>query len=198
MTHKPTPSQTVGPFFAYALTAAQYGYPYSSLAGGAMRGPTTEGERIRIVGRVLDGAGAPVDDAMIELWQANARGRYNHPADARKDNYDPSFTGFGRVGTGTDAEHRFVFDTVKPGTAGDGQAPHATLVVFMRGLQSHAYTRLYFSDEAEANAADPVLQSVPEARRCTLIAQRQDTADGPLYRFDIHMQGERETVFFDV
>lgn len=199
MTSNETPSQTVGPYFAYGLTPEQYRYEYKSIEGGKVARDSTEGERIRIVGRVLDGQGEPVDDAMIEIWQANAHGRYNHPADDRKDNLlDPEFIGFGRCGTGTDPENRFLFETVKPGPVGDGQAPHVNIIVFMRGLLTHAFTRIYFSDEEEANKKDPVLQAVPEARRDTLIARRDETPAGTVYRFDIHMQGERETVFFDV
>lgn len=195
-----TPSQTVGPFFAYGLTPEQYGYPeLTSIAspnvlGGDLRPPDVEGERIRIEGRVLDGEGAAVNDALIEIWQADPQGRYAHPADPRGN---IAFRGFGRCGTGTDGDCRFVFDTVKPGAVDARQAPHVNVIVFMRGLLSHLYTRVYFADEA-ANARDPVLLSVPEERRATLIAERE-TKDGvAVYRFDIHMQGERETVFFDV
>ena len=193
---KQTPSQTVGPYFAYGLTPEPYGYAFSSIAGGALTTEEGDGERIRIEGRVLDGAGAAVDDALVEIWQADGQGRYAHPADPRSSN--ARFRGFGRVGTGTDPEHRFVFETVKPGPLGDGQAPHVNLVIFLRGLLSHAYTRIYFADEAEANAADPVLSAVPDERRATLIAAREDSAGVPLYRFDIHLQGDRETVFFDL
>ena len=193
---KQTPSQTVGPYFAYGLTPEQYGYAFSSIAGGVLTAEDGDGERIRIEGRVLDGAGAAVDDALVEIWQADGQGRYAHPADPRSSN--ARFRGFGRVGTGTDPEHRFVFETVKPGPLGDGQAPHVNLMLFLRGLLSHAYTRIYFADEAEANAADPVLSAVPDERRATLIAARQDSAGVPLYRFDIHLQGDRETVFFDL
>jgi protocatechuate 3,4-dioxygenase alpha subunit len=183
---KQTPSQTVGPFFAFALTPEQYGYPFASIVSGRLADETTDGERIRIVGQVLDGEGTPINDAMVEIWQADAQGRYAAPT---------GFTGFGRQGTGTDPQNRFIFDTVKPGRVDAEQAPHISVIVFMRGILTHAYTRIYFSDEAQANARDPVLNSVPEARRATLIAERD--ADG-LYRFDIHMQGEDETVFFDV
>ena len=193
---KQTPSQTVGPYFAYGLTPEQYGYAFASIAGGVLTAEDGDGERIRIEGRVLDGAGAAVDDALVEIWQADGQGRYAHPADPRSSN--ARFRGFGRVGTGTDPEHRFVFETVKPGPFGDGQAPHVNLVLFLRGLLSHAYTRIYFADEAEANAADPVLSAVPDERRATLIAAREDSAGVPLYRFDIHLQGDRETVFFDL
>ena len=153
MNLKQTPSQTVGPYFAYALTAEQYGYPLTSVAGGALAGAETEGQRIRIVGRVLDGEGKPVDDAMIEIWQADARGRYAHPADPRGSN--TAFKGFGRMGTGTDPENRFIFDTIKPGSVDGKQAPHIGVIVTMRGLLVHAFTRIYFSDEAAANAKRP-------------------------------------------
>jgi protocatechuate 3,4-dioxygenase alpha subunit len=193
---KQTPSQTVGPFFAYGLTPDQYGYPFRALAGSVMIDDDTPGERIRITGRVLDGAGNPVPDAMIEIWQVDGEGRYAHPADGRGSNV--RFKGFGRCGTGTDAEHRFEFATIKPGPIGDGQAPHVNVIVFMRGMLCHVFTRIYFDDEAEANASDPVLASVEKARRHTLIAARQATAGGTVYRFDLHMQGPEETVFFDV
>jgi protocatechuate 3,4-dioxygenase alpha subunit len=134
---------------------------------------------------------------MLEVWQADAAG--NFPAgDAPDPSRQDAFTGFGRVGTGTDPDNRFWFDTVKPGAAGDGQAPHLNVMVFMRGLLSHLYTRIYFSDEETANADDSVLGSVDEARRQTLIAKREETPAGTVYRFDIHMQGGSETVFFDV
>ncbi|NYZ12659.1 protocatechuate 3,4-dioxygenase subunit alpha [Azospirillum sp. RWY-5-1] len=196
MALKQTPSQTVGPYFAYGLTPTQYGYDLPSIAGPELATEETDGQPIRIVGQVFDGQGQPIGDAMIEIWQADAQGRYAHPADSRNPN--ATFRGFGRCGTGTDPRNRFVFETVKPGPTGDGSAPHTTVIVFMRGMLTHAYTRLYFSDEAEANAADPVLASVPEDRRDTLIAKREDTAAGVVYRFDIHMQGDRETVFFEV
>ena len=193
---KQTPSQTVGPYFAYGLTPEQYGYAFSSIAGGVLTTEAGDGERIRIAGRVLDGAGEPVSDAMVEIWQADGQGRFAHPADPRSSN--ARFRGFGRVGTGTDPEQRFVFETVKPGAPDDGQAPHINLVLFLRGLLSHAFTRIDFSDEAEANDADPVLATVPAERRATLIAERDEAGDTPLYRFDIRLQGDRETVFFDL
>jgi len=195
MTLKQSPSQTVGPFFAYCLTPAQYGYDFTAIAGNQLADEHAEGERIRILGRVLDGAGNAVDDAMVEIWQADAKGRYAHPADPRGSNL--AFRGFGRYGTGTDPERRFVFDTIKPGPV-EGQAPHITVCVMARGMLSHAFTRIYFSDEAGANAADAVLASVPEARRATLIAKRENTQAGIFYHFDVHLQGAGETVFFDL
>ena len=193
MSFRQTPSQTVGPFFAYALTAPQYGYEFSGIASGDLADDTVPGEHIRIVGRVLDGAGEPIPDALVEIWQADAEGRYPHRAALCESN--TLFRGFGRFGTGTDPQHRFIFHTIKPGPV-EEQAPHINVVVFMRGLLSHAYTRIYFSDEAQTNARDPVLLSVPEERRPTLIARRDGAA--PTYRFDIRMQGADETVFFDV
>jgi protocatechuate 3,4-dioxygenase alpha subunit len=199
MAYGQTPSQTVGPFFAYGLTPGQYGYPLPDVATADLCGEGALGERVRLVGRVFDGEGAAVPDAMLELWQPDARGRWVQPADTGGDaEPDPEFRGFGRCGTGTDPERRFVFHTVKPGAPGTGEAPHMTLAVFMRGLLTHVYTRVYFDDEAAANAADPVLQQVPADRRDTLIARRAATADGPVYRFDLYMQGPNETVFFDV
>ncbi|NIA69992.1 protocatechuate 3,4-dioxygenase subunit alpha [Pelagibius litoralis] len=186
-----TPSQTVGPFFAYGLTPEQYGYAFRSLAGADLRDPATAGREIVIKGQVFDGAGAVVTDAMIEIWQADPQGRYLQPGAQG----NRGFTGFGRCGTGYDDENGFRFTTYKPGTVDERQAPHVTAIVFMRGLLSHLYTRIYFADEAEANGRDPILASVEPARRATLIAEPEEPGT---YRFDIHMQGERETVFFDV
>lgn len=191
-----TPSQTVGPFFAYGLTPEQYGYGQgnlTSIAGPGMRDEATSGAPIRIEGRVLDGAGVPVSDAMIEIWQADAAGC--HVGATRRDGTNVRFTGFGRCGTGTDPDACFWFETIKPGALAPGEAPHVDVTVMMRGLLLHAFTRLYFSDEAAANAVDPVLSAVPAERRNTLVA----TLEAPgRYRFDIHMQGDNETVFFDL
>ena len=192
-----TPSQTVGPYFAYALTAPQYGYDHTGIGtGGRMADEAVPGEHITLIGRVLDGGGDPVDDALIEIWQADCEGRYAHPADRRGSN--AAFAGFGRLGTGTDPERRFLFHTIKPGRVDADQAPHLNVIVFMRGLLSHLYTRIYFGDEAAANESDPVLRSVPSERRDTLLAQREETAAAPIYRFDIRLQGDSETVFFDL
>ena len=184
-----TPSQTVGPYFAIGLTAEQYGFPFSSIAGADLVTPDTVGTPITISGQVFDGEGAPVSDAMIEIWQADAAGKYPD----RTTN--TAFSGFGRTGTGTDAETRFTFRTIKPGTVADGEAPHINVVVFMRGTLNHLFTRLYFPEDAAAHGTDPVLAAVPAERRHTLIAR----SDGETaYRFDIHMQGAQETVFFDL
>lgn len=190
-----TPSQTVGPFFAYGLVAAQYGYAFNSLFGSVLAEARTPGTPIELRGRVLDGQGEAVSDALIEILHADAHG--NHPS-SPADVAATGFRGFGRAGTGTLPGHEFAFRTIKPGATADGQAPHINLIVTMRGLLNHAFTRLCFDDEAAANARDPVLASVPEARRQTLIAHRDPTAAGLVYRFDIRMQGEAETVFFDL
>jgi len=195
MTSRQTPSQTVGPFFAYGMTPEQYGYDFASIAGATVEG-IGDGAAVTVEGRVFDGNGAVIGDAVIEIWQADAEGRYSHPNDCRASNR--AFKGFARWGTGTDAENRFVFRTVKPGPVDGEQAPHINVIVFMRGMPNHAYTRLYFPDEAAANAADPVLLSIPEDRRGTLVAKRLERDGATVYRFDIHMQGDNETVFFDV
>lgn len=191
MSRGQTPSQTIGPFFAYGLTPEQYGYPLRSVAGADLRDPASEGSEIIITGQVYDSAGAEVSDAMIEIWQADPQGRHRQPASQG----NRGFTGFGRCGTGSEAEPGFRFATYKPGAIDDRQAPHISVIVFMRGLLSHLYTRLYFADETEANAHDPVLAAVDPARRQTLIAALVEPGT---YRFDIRMQGDRETVFFDV
>lgn len=188
-----TGSQTVGPFFAIGLT--RDGRP--AALSNVLVTSATEGQRIRIEGRVLDGDGSPVPDAMLEIWQANAHGRYNHPLDARDEvPLDPGFTGFGRAGT--DDQGRFWFQTVKPGRVPGPhdtlQAPHILLTVFARGLLNHAVTRVYFSDEP-SSAHDPVLQYVPVERRQTLVARLN--RDDATYTLDIVLQGPAETVFFN-
>ncbi len=186
----PTASSTVGPYFHIGLTWLNH----TEMATAA-----TAGRQIVITGRVIDGNGEVVPDAMIELWQANAAGRYDHPEDTRADKaVDQTFHGYGRSRTDNDGVFRFA--TVKPGPVpGPGntlQAPHIVVALFMRGLLKHLYTRIYFADETAANAADPILGLVDdEGRRATLLAQ--PGANGE-YRWDIVMQGDRETVFFDV
>ncbi|MGI9525389.1 MAG: protocatechuate 3,4-dioxygenase subunit alpha [Hyphomicrobiaceae bacterium] len=197
MALKETPSQTIGPYFAYGLTAEQYGYPLDQIAGGNLLAecPEVEGDRIEIVGHVLDGEGATISDAMVEIWQADAEGRYAHPADPRTSN--SRFRGFGRFGTGTEPDNVFRFRTIKPGSPDRFQAPHMNVTVFARGLLLHVVTRLYFADEDKANQRDPVLALVPIDRRHTLIASTSGFGNPNCYRFDIHLQGEKETVFFD-
>ncbi len=195
---KQTPSQTVGPYFAYGLTPTQYGYDFKSLFTPVLTQAHAEGEHIRITGQVVDGAGAPVNDAIVEINQPDAQG---HVISSVDDAERKGFAGFGRCGTGTFAGNHFVFDTVKPGILSEGQAPFIDVCVTMRGLLLHTFSRIYFSDEAAANAQDEVLNSVPAERRATLVAQREMTNAGPVYRFDIHMQDSangQETVFFDL
>jgi protocatechuate 3,4-dioxygenase alpha subunit len=184
-----TPSQTIGPFFHPGLLREGL---------NVLAGPHTEGERIRIEGYVLDADHAPLADAVVEIWQANAAGRYHHPADRQPAALAPGFTGFGRCGT--DGSGHFWFETVKPGRVPfQGQtlqAPHVSVAVFARGLLNHLWTRLYFEGEA-ANDTDPVLRRVPEHRRGTLVARRLPAGDKTVYRFDIVLQGDGETVFFE-
>jgi len=186
----PTPSQTVGPFFHGGMIREGI---------NILTTPHTQGERIRIDGHVYDGNHTPVNDAVVEIWQANPRGRYHHPGDQRSIPLDPGFIGFGR--SGTDAAGYYWFETVKPGPVifqGEVlQAPHINVAVLSRGLLDSLSTRLYFEDE-EANRADPVLQRVPEDRRATLLARRLQLEGPAVYRFDIILQGENETVFFDM
>lgn len=189
-----TPSQTIGPFFAYSLTAEQYGYDYNSIVNGFLLDPTEEGERIYITGNVFDGKGNSIHDALIELWQADANGVYRTLPVSKKND---GFTGFGRLGTGTNATHKFSFITIKPGAIGELQAPHINVIVFMRGSLLPLYTRIYFSDE-EANSKDELLNAIELARRETLIAQRIERPGLVEYIFDIYLQGENETVFFDI
>jgi protocatechuate 3,4-dioxygenase, alpha subunit len=193
-----TPSQTVGPYFAIGLTQQIYGR--RQIATQSLCNADTPGDHIKLVGRVFDGAGAPVEDAMIEIWQADADGRYAHPRDQRPGaRRDPKFRGFGRAGTNPQGE--FFFETVKPGAVpGPGnslQAPHLNLIVFSRGMLTHAFTRVYFDDEAGVNENDPILSLVEPARRGTLIAKREAASAGTTFKFDIHLQGKSETVFFD-
>lgn len=197
-----TPSQTVGPYFAYGLVPTQYGYALPSLFGPTLAQPEADGEHIRITGQVFDGAGQPINDALIEISQPNASG---HPVTMAAEVTAQGFSGFGRCGTGTLAAHHYAFDTVKPGAAAapglEGQAPFINVCITMRGLLVHTFTRMYFDDEAAANTQDAVLNSVPAARRATLMARRQNAPGGIVYRFDIHMQDNLrggETVFFDL
>ncbi len=190
-----TASQTVGPFFAPAILR-------EDARRNVLTQAETVGERIRIEGSVFDGDHQPVNDALIEIWQANAHGRYNHPADQGTATLDPTFLGFGR--SGTDETGSYWFETIKPGSVpfdnadAQTQAPHICVTVFSRGMLNHAVTRLYFADEP-SNSRDPILQLVPTERRPTLLAQLvQSSGSLPLYRFDIILQGENETAFFNL
>jgi protocatechuate 3,4-dioxygenase alpha subunit len=190
-----TPSQTVGPYFAYGLTAAQYGYDFDQPFDAVLALEGAAGQRIRLEGHVIDGDGNAVSDALVEISQPDGESRYpTSVSDARRI----GFRAFGRCGTGTDPKNRYHFDTVKPGPETPGEAPHINVIVTMRGLLLHAFTRIYFDDEAKANADDAVLNSVPAERRSTLVAKRVEDNGVVRYRFDIRMQGADETVFFDV
>ncbi len=184
----PTPSQTVGPFFHLGCTE------HGSL--GCLVTENTKGARIRLVCRVLDGEGVPVSDAMIEIWQANAAGKYNHPEDTQDKEVDAAFSGFGRLATDEQGNCEFV--TIRPGqVSGEGgslQASHINVSVFARGILKRLATRMYFEDDPET-AKDAVLALVPPERRHTLFARPAASGE---WRFEIYLCGEHETVFFDV
>jgi protocatechuate 3,4-dioxygenase alpha subunit len=200
---KETASQTAGPYVHIGLIPHQAGFDiFQNNFGNVVAGAATKGERIVIEGRVFDGTGTPVRDALIEIWQANADGRYNHPADRQKKPLDTDFRGWGRTGadfkTGV-----YTFETVKPGAVIGRHtrmmAPHINVWIVSRGINIGLHTRMYFSDEADANAADPVLNLIEqEERRQTLIAKRTSRDGKTVYLFDIVLQGDNETVFFDV
>ena len=184
----PTASQTAGPFFHLGCT--------NERSVQTLVTPATKGERIRITCRVFDADGAPVDDAMIEIWQANAEGKYRHPGDQQETAPDPAFYGFGRLPT--DEHGACIFQTIKPGRvpANNGalQAAHINVSVFARGILARLATRIYFAGDS-ALGNDPILALVPTARRDTLLARPGGADD---WNFDIHLCGEHETVFFDV
>lgn len=198
-----TASQTAGPYLHIGMMPAAAGIETRRRQpGNVLVQPATRGERIRIEGIVYDGAGAAVKDALIEIWQADADGCHAHPADRRCSDADPAFAGFGRAVSDFQSG-LWHFETVKPGAVtgrqGRPMAPHVSVLVFARGINVALQTRLYFDDEAAANAADPVLGLIEIAsRRDTLLARRSVQDGQVVYRFDIHLQGERETVFFDV
>jgi len=200
---KETPSQTAGPYVHIGLAPGAAGFSiFERELGWDIAGPDAGGERIRIEGLVLDGTGAPVRDALLELWQANAAGIYPHPEDPRHAEVENGFRGWGRVLTDFETGLWRV-ETVKPGPvpgrSGRMQAPHVSLWIVARGINLGLSTRLYFSDEPDANAADPLLGIVEQAhRRETLVATRDESGEIPVYRFDIRLQGEGETVFLDI
>jgi protocatechuate 3,4-dioxygenase alpha subunit len=182
-----TPFNTVGPFFKLLVRDRPEGTD-------CLVSDATRGERITINGQLIAGDGAPVDDGLVEIWQADADGRYHHPDDPNHCDADPAFTGFGRAATA--AGGAFAFRTIRPGAVpgpdGQTQAPHILVSVMARGVMSRCWTRMYFEGDP-LNEADPVLQLVPPVRRDTLIARRR----GQGYEFDIVLQGENETVFFE-
>ena len=179
-------NQTVGPYLHIGL---------EWLTTRDIAGRGIKGERVAIAGRLIDGDGVGVNDGLIEIWQANAAGKYAHPEDTQKKPLEKGWRGFGRIPT--DAKGGFRFTTIKPVRvpAPDGglQAPHLVVSVFMRGMLKHLATRIYFPDEAAANAEDPVLKLVPAARRATLIPKPK----GKDLEWNIVLQGKNETVFFD-
>jgi len=198
-----TPSQTAGPYVHIGLIPAQAGFEiFANNFSGDIAGPNVNGERVVIEGRVFDGAGHVTKDVLIETWQANAAGRYNHPADRQDKAMDSSFRGWAR--TGTDFETGiYTIRTIKPGgVAGrrgrKAMAPHVNFWIAARGINIGLATRMYFGDEDAANAEDPVLNIIEQPeRRKTLIAPKSVRDGKTVYTFDIYLQGERETVFFD-
>ncbi len=198
---KETASQTAGPYVHIGLAPGAAGFDiYKQELGRDISGPNAAGERIRVEGLVMDGTGSPVKDVMLEVWQANAAGVYAHPEHLGE--VEEGFRGWGRVITDFDSGE-WGFDTVKPGAVmgrnGQLMAPHINLWIVARGINIGLNTRSYFSDEVEANAADPVINLVEwEHRRQTLIAKRSERDGKVIYRFDICLQGDDETVFFDI
>ena len=202
-----TASQTAGPYVHIGLAPKAAGFDlFENNFGSVLVDAETKGERIRIEGRVFDGIGTVLKDVLIEIWQANAEGKYAHPADRQAGKaIDPHFRGWGRSCTDFDSGV-YTFDTIKPGLVegrkGRIMAPHISAWVVARGINIGLNTRIYFSDEAAANAEDPVINLIEwEARRKTLVAERTDRradSGAVVYRFDIRLQGDDETVFFDV
>ncbi|GAA5557024.1 protocatechuate 3,4-dioxygenase subunit alpha [Acinetobacter sp. ANC 5579] len=198
-----TPSQTGGPYVHIGLLPQQANIEvFENNFNNQLVKENTLGERIRLEGQVFDGLGLPLRDVLIEIWQADANGVYPSAADIQCKAVDPNFFGWGR--TGADFETGFwSFNTIKPGAVpgrkGTTQAPHIALIIFARGINIGLNTRVYFEDEAEANAQDPVLKGIEWApRRQTLIAKREERDGEVVYRFDIRIQGEDETVFLDI
>lgn len=198
-----TASQTAGPYVHIGLAPGAAGFKlFEQELGTDIAGPNAKGERIRVEGIVTDGMGSPVKDVLIEVWQANAAGIYPHPADPRSGEVEEGFRGWARVISDFDTG-LFGFDTVKPGVVlgrhGRPMAPHLNLWLVARGINIGLNTRMYFDDETEANAVDPVLGLIEQAdRRATLLARRQERHGAVVYRFDIRLQGDGETVFLDV
>ena len=199
-----TPSQTAGPYVHIGLIPHQAGFEiFKNNFGNVLTSPKTRGEHITVQGRVQDGTGTPLRDVLVEIWQANSEGRYRHPADTQNKRLDEDFRGWGR--TGADFKTGlYTFETIKPGQVVGRRgarmmAPHVNFWIVARGINIGLNTRMYFSDEQAANAADPVLNLIEqEMRRSTLIAKREAKDGKTVYTFDIRLQGENETVFFDI
>ena len=200
---KETASQTAGPYVHIGLIPGMAGFDiFEKNFTNILTGPNTKGERIMLEGRVLDGTGAPLRDVLLEIWQADAAGRYNHPSDRSPGAIDGDFRGWGRAGSDFDTG-LITFETIKPGATVDKTgrkcAPHVNVWIVARGINIGLNTRIYFSDEDAANAADPVLNLIEQpVRRSTLIARRSERAGKVVYDFTINLQGPDETVFFDV
>lgn len=197
---KESPSQTAGPYVHIGMTPNFCGIEgvYAEDLGAVMVTDKTKGERITIRARVFDGTGAPLKDALIEIWQADAAGLYNSPSEMR-GKADPEFTGWGRKATDMQTGE-CVFETIKPGRVpfkdGRKMAPHVSFWIVARGINLGLSTRMYFPEEDAANSEDPVLSRIEHRQRVATLIARRD-ADGA-YLFDIHLQGEKETVFFDI
>lgn len=200
---KETPSQTAGPYVHIGLAPAYAGFDiFENNFTNEIAGPNTRGERITIKGRVFDGSGAVVKDVLLESWQANTDGKYNHPEDFQTKDVDEDFRGWGRICSDFETGE-FTLKTIKPGKVpgrnGSTQAPHISLWIVARGINIGLHTRLYFADETVANGTDPVLNGIELAeRRKTLIAERSEQDGEVIYTFDIRLQGDGETVFFDI
>jgi protocatechuate 3,4-dioxygenase, alpha subunit len=202
-TLKESPSQTAGPYVHIGATPnwVEITGVWEEDLGLVLGGPETKGERIIVKGRIFDGSGHPIRDALVEIWQADAEGLYNSPEEKR-GTADPNFVGWGRQPTdGTTGEYRF--ETIKPGRVpykdGRPMAPHITFWIVARGINIGLHTRMYFGDEEAANAECPVLARIEHKYRLeTLIASRGEENGLPTYTFDIHLQGEKETVFFAI
>ena len=198
---KESASQTAGPYVHIGLAPGAAGFDiYERELGWDIAGPNAKGERIRVEGVVIDGIGSPVKDVLLEVWQANAEGRFAHPEGGGP--VEDGFRGWGRVITDFETGE-WGFDTIKPGPCpgrnASVQAPHLSLWIVSRGINIGLNTRMYFDDETDLNAADPVLNLIEwERRRATLIAKRSERDGKIVYRFDIKLQGEAETVFFDI
>ena len=200
---KETASQTAGPYVHIGLIPAMAGFDiFEKNFSNVLVTPETKGERITLEGRVLDGSGTPLRDVLLEIWQANSAGRYNHPADRSDAAKEESFRGWGRAGSDFDTG-LVTFETIKPGATSDRAgrlcAPHVNVWIVARGINIGLNTRLYFSDEEAANANDPVLNLIEQpVRRSTLIARQSERAGKVVYTFTINLQGPDETVFFDI